>query len=317
MPDSPSEYLEKSFLRELITLSGVTDISYNGRDIYYATNAQGRSKAGFAISQKEAGDFLRQIANLSEKQFSYSSPILDVSFGRYRLNAVNSSLGRVNNEKCYSFSLRLASGNCLLDQDSSFFGSGAEQILLSALSSGESVIIGGATSTGKTELQKWLLLHMKGNSRVIAIDNVEELDLIDRPSLDLTTWIVNEIIPEATFSSLIRNALRHNPDYIIVAEARGKEMLDAIHSAMSGHPIITTIHSKSLWTMPSRIVKMAMMSGERLYQNDLLEDIKDHFRYFVFLQKDVAPDGRISRHIASIGKLSETTGRMNVIYQRV
>jgi hypothetical protein len=73
-------------------------------------------------------------------------------------------------------------------------------------------------------------------SRVIVIDNVEELDLVKNPKIDLSMWLVNESVKDASFSALIKNALRNNPDYIMVAEARGGEMLAALVSAMSGHP---------------------------------------------------------------------------------
>ena len=168
------------------------------------------------------GDFLRQLANLTEKQFSYSSPILDVSFSRYRLNAVYQSLARSHNEKTYTFSLRLASSRCRIAGDSNFFGGESKRILLGILSEGGSIVIGGRTSSGETELEKYLLGEMAPSSRVIVIDNVEELDLVENPRIDLTMWLVNEAIKEASFSSLIRNALRNNPDYIMGLENRRK-----------------------------------------------------------------------------------------------
>ena len=92
-------YVEQSFLAPLLTLPDVTDISYNGKEIYYVTNRYGRAKSEIAPSEEEIEQFLRQIANQSERQLSYLQPILDVSFGPYRLNAVNRSLARWNNEK--------------------------------------------------------------------------------------------------------------------------------------------------------------------------------------------------------------------------
>jgi pilus assembly protein CpaF len=234
----PALYLESSFLSDYLKMADLTDLSYNGSELYYATNSRGREKAEQQPPLNEVADFLRQIANLSEKQFSYSSPILDVSFGRYRLNAVYQSLVRAQNEKTYSFSLRLASSACRIAEDPNFFGGESKGVLLSILRQGESIVIGGKTSSGKTELEKYLLNEMAPASRVIVIDNVEELDLVRNPAIDLTMWLVNENVKDASFTSLIKNALRNNPDYIMVAEARGGEMLAALVSAMSGHPNI-------------------------------------------------------------------------------
>jgi len=312
----PASYLENSFLGELLGLEGLTDLSFNGEELYFATNQHGREKAKKQPSVLEVGDFLRQLANLTEKQFSYSSPILDVSFSRYRLNAVYQSLARSHNEKTYTFSLRLASSRCRIAGDSNFFGGESKRILLGILSEGGSIVIGGRTSSGKTELEKYLLGEMAPSSRVIVIDNVEELDLVENPRIDLTMWLVNEAIKEASFSSLIRNALRNNPDYIIVAEARGGEMLDALISAMSGHPIITTIHAQDLEAMPERVARLAMMGNPTLYKEELLDDIAHHLRYYVYLEKKENPDGSLSRSLQSIGYYDEKSKCMHKLYER-
>lgn len=276
---------------------------------------RGVSKLNLTIKKEEVGSFLRQIANLTEHQFSYSSPILDVSFGRYRLNAVYASLSRSKNEKTYSFSVRLASEGTVLEGNQDFFG-GSENTLLEALQNNKSIVIGGQTSSGKTELEKWCLLHLRDSKRVIVIDNVEELDMVDSQTIDLTTWLVNDSLPEATFDALIRNALRNNPDYIVVAEARGKEMLDAILSVMSGHPILTTIHAQGIDQMRERMARLAMLGNERLTLDALISDINHHFDYFVYLGKTMTKKGDIRRFIESIGKLNHETGHLEIVYRR-
>lgn len=315
MNNPPKEFIESSFLRPLLEKEGVTDISYNGADIYYVTNEGGRFLYEKNFPKKEVGDFLRQLANLTEKQFSFANPILDVSFGRYRLNATFMSLARYKNEKTYTFSLRLASEKCAIDDNDGFFGKEAEEILIKAVRSEESIVIGGLTGTGKTELEKWLLSKANLNSRIIVIDNVEELDMVVNDNVDLTTWISNENYPQASFSSLIKNSLRNNPDYVIVAEARGKEMLDALTSVMSGHPIITSIHSKDLESMPERMARLCMLSEQKLYIDALLSDIAHHFKYFVYLEKETV-DGSVIRYVSSIGIMNPKTQQIEVVYER-
>lgn len=315
MNNTPEEFIESSFLAPLLSKEGITDISYNGADIYYVTNSDGRAPYLKDFPKKEVGDFLRQLANLTERQFSYSVPVLDVSFGRYRLNATFQSLARSKNEKTYSFALRLASPKCAIDENPEFMEAEAEEILLKILQKQESIVIGGITGTGKTELEKWLLYRLKENTRVIVIDNVEELDMIDNPSIDLTTWVANESNAYSTFANLIRNSLRNNPDYVLVAEARGAEMLDAIMSAMSGHPIITSIHSMDLESMPERMARLAMLSSQKLFMDALLSDIEHHFSYFVYLKKEMRKD-KVVRYIQSIGKMDEKGKRMIKLYER-
>lgn len=313
----PIKYLENSFLAPLLKLEGITDISYNGSKLYYQTNSFGRQESSLSVTNEDVGFFLRQIANSTERQFSYLNPILDVSFGFYRLNGINSSLGRVANSKAYTFSLRIERKGCLIDDKSNFLDEESKGIIKKLLDNGESIIIGGSTSSGKTEFEKYCLYHMKKDSRVIVIDNIEELDMLEIPSLDLSTWLVNEQNPKvASFSSLIKNALRNNPDYIVVSEARGEEMLDALNSAMSGHPILTTIHAKDVEAMPDRIARLAMIGNPNLRKDELLDDIAHHLRYYVYIAKEEDEDGHINRYLKSISFLDEKTKKLESLYER-
>lgn len=309
-------YVESSFLGPLLQRETVTDVSYNGERLFYEDRDSGRHPFEEEVSRGTVGDFLRQIANFSEKQFSYMNPILDVTFSRYRLNATYLSLTRVKDEKSYSFSLRIGTeGSAIAEDDESFWGNGKD-FLLDALEKRQSIVIAGETGAGKTELQKYLLLHLPPSTRVIVIDNVEELELSrGKGELDLTSWLVDERREESSFSGLIRNALRNNPDYLIVAESRGKEMLEALHCVMSGHPILTTLHAKDLRSIPTRIARMAMMAGERLVYEETLKDVYHHFPVFVYLKKEMA-GGKVRRYIDSIGYANEEKESVDVVYRR-
>ena len=316
MSGDPIAYLENSFLSPLLVQEGVTDISYNGESLFYVSNDKGRQRSSIEAKKEDVSSFLRQIANLTERQFSVQSPILDVSFGRYRINAVNSSLARRRNQKTYTFSLRLESNNCKITDNSGFFDKKSMQILRRLIKEGESIVIGGKVSSGKTELQKWILQNMVPCTRVIVIDNVEELDMVENENIDLTTWLVSEQGKGVSFSSLIKNALRNDPDYIVIAEARGEEMLDALLSAMSGHPIITTIHAQELEAMPHRVARLSMIGNRRLFKDELMEDISRHLRYYVYVEKETTKDGSIRRFIKEIGKLDEDSQKMTLLYEK-
>lgn len=54
MNEKLKNYLENSFLKELLNKDSITDISYNGEDIYYQDNYLGRQKFDKKISYREA-----------------------------------------------------------------------------------------------------------------------------------------------------------------------------------------------------------------------------------------------------------------------
>ena len=126
-------YIENSFLRPLLDIESVTDISFNGESIFYMDNVSGRKKFDQEISKEQAMDFIRQIANLAERQFSYTIPTLDISVSRYRINAQHSSIVRIGDEKSVSFSIRIASKDIRIRNDDKFMDEKAKKILFDAL----------------------------------------------------------------------------------------------------------------------------------------------------------------------------------------
>lgn len=308
-------YIENSFLSPLLEDKDVTDISYNGVSFFYVHNEKGRLKSDLMVSNEEVMNFIRQIANYSEKQFSYTVPMLDVSIGKYRLNAVHSSIVRVENEKACSFSIRIGSKETRIKYDSDFLLKQGEDFLVDCLNKCESIVIAGPTGSGKTELQKYLLSKVRKYSRVIVIDNIQELEnLRQYDDLDLTSWQVSSSNTNASIQELIRNALRSNPDWLVVAEARGKEMNEVLNSVMTGHPIITTIHAKSLESIPKRICRMIMQADTTQKYDDIYDDVFEHIKYYVYLNRQYDKE-KVERYVESIGEL-QNDGSMKIIYRR-
>ena len=316
MNEKAINYIENSFLSDLLKDKDITDISYNGVSFFYVHNEKGRMKAEINVTSEEVVNFIRQIANFTEKQFSYTIPTLDVSVGKYRINAVHPSIVRVENDKSCSFAIRIGSKETRIKHDSDFMNRESERFLTRCLERGNSIIIAGPTGSGKTELQKYLLSKLRRNSRVIVIDNIQELEnLRDYDELDLTSWQVSSNNPNASMEELIKNALRSNPDWLVVAEARGKEMNEVLTSVMTGHPIITTLHAESLEAIPKRICRMIMKADTTQKYEDIYDDVFDHIKYYVYLNRRYTRNERVERYIESIGQLQKD-GTMKIIYRK-
>ena len=300
-----TDYLESSFLKDLLSLESVTDISYNGDNIYYIDNRYGRLRRDVEVEPQLVKDFIRQIANLSEKQFSYQSPELDVSFGKYRLSALHQSICRKNNVECVCFSIRIASSKLRIEENEQFFPHEVIELLDVLIDSNVSIVIGGLTGSGKTELQKYLITRMRENTRTIVIDNILELDQLKiNKNLDFNIWQVDENRSKASIQSLVRTALRSNPDWLIVAESRGKEMLEVLNSSLTGHPIITTLHALDIESMPYRMVRMVMMNEQKMDFNDVYQDIAYHMRFYIYMKRKYLNNGAVLRYISSIAYLN-------------
>lgn len=300
MNERLDQFFKKSFLKDLLNVETITDISYNGENIYYQDNIEGRKKYDKEISSKEAYEFIRQIANLTDSQFSVSSPILDISIDKYRINAVHYILARKNREQAINFSIRIGYLSLRIKNDGSFISKKGIELIDLFLANNQSIIIGGQTSSGKTEFQKFLLSRLKENTRIVILDNVDELETDDfLKNIDSQTWLLKNNI-DLTFDDLVRNALRNNPDWLIVSEARGEEMLSILNSAMSGHSTISTIHAKDSSFIYRRMGRMCLLKNENLKYNEVLEDIYDHFKLVIYVEKEVGNDGHINRYVKKI-----------------
>ncbi len=308
-------FIESSFLSPLLKDSDITDISFNGENIFYLHNLFGRKVADIETDLIETKDFIRQIANLADKQFSYQVPILDVSIGQYRLNAVHQSIGRIGKDTSLTFSLRIASSLPRITDSNDFLSDELIDLFEVLIKSGISIVIGGLTGSGKTEFQKYLLRKIPENKRIILIDNVLELEQVrEQTKLDLNTWQVDERNNNSSIQELVRNALRSNPDWLIVGEARGSEMIEVLNSAMTGHPIITTIHSIDAASMPSRMVRMILMNDKKMSYEDTMKDVLYHFRFYVYLVKEENEHGQIKRRVLCLYYINEN-GKADYLYR--
>ena len=68
-----------------------------------------------------------------------------------------------------------------------------------------------------------------------------------------------------TIRDLVRHALRHRPDHIVVGEVRGGEAADLLQALNTGHGgSLTTVHANNAESALSRLASCAMQGGGKL-----------------------------------------------------
>lgn len=295
------EFIEKSFLSPLLSIEDVTDISYNGNKLFYMSNKNGRQESEVPFDTNDIKNFIRQIANLTGKPFSFAEPVLDVSIGRYRFSAVHNSIARYGDKEVVTFSLRIVRSEIVALNNPYFNIPPLIELFRIAIENQISIVIGGETGSGKTELQKLIISLMKVNTRIIVIDNVLELceSQMFFPS-DTNMWLCSDYISGRSTKQLINCALRNNPDWLIVAETKQGEIIDILNSVMTGHPIITTIHSFDALSIPQKMAALIVADLPGFTYSNALEAIYRHFSLFVHVRRQVSGKGEIIRYIDSI-----------------
>lgn len=293
----------------LLEEEGVTDISFNGSAVYYYSSAKGRMYFG-PYHAGEALHLIRTIANLTNQLFTYQNPILDVVFDKYRLSAVHPLIGRSEDNTVTTFAIRIASDDKDLLIKKGVIDKTKASIIKSLVNRGQSILIAGQTSVGKTELQKYVIGTLRDNSRVLIIDQGTELAVLKKlyPRLDITLWNYDDKNADTSLESLIKAALRFNPDYLVIAEARGKEILDIYNAALSGHPSILTLHSES-----EKLVYQRLLSMMGFKQGLLEKQVKEAFPSIIYLSKKEV-EGGIKRKIKAITYYDENNEKEIYLY---
>ena len=169
------------------------------------------------------------------------------------------------------------------------------------------VLITGGTGVGKTTLLKALLAQCDVNERIVTVEEVRELGMIQHANhVSLVTREANtEGAGGIGLSELICATLRMRPDRVVVGECRGGEVVDLLRALNSGHRGgMTTLHANQVEAVPARLVSLGLLAGlEPRATAALAEDAFD----VVLHVERIA--GR--RRIAQVGRLEAVEGRLH------
>lgn len=121
------------------------------------------------------------------------------------------------------------------------------EFLRQAVLARKTIVLAGATGSGKTTFMKALAEEIPQDQRLITIEDAEEVKL---PSHDNAIHLFyskgGQGVAPITANSLLESCMRFRPDRILLAEVRGEEAFSFLDSAASGHPgSMTTIHAGS------------------------------------------------------------------------
>ncbi|MEG1985338.1 MAG: ATPase, T2SS/T4P/T4SS family [Oscillospiraceae bacterium] len=137
--------------------------------------------------------------------------------------------------------------------------------LLLCLRNGVSVCISGETGSGKTTLAGALIAIIAQELRTVTIEEgSREWDFRTRKNGRISNSVLHLKTREhedARFNIsqevLVKDALRLDPDFLPIGEIRGAEAYEVMSASITGHTVITTVHSGGTADTPLRLMLLA------------------------------------------------------------
>lgn len=116
------------------------------------------------------------------------------------------------------------------------------------------VLVSGPTGSGKsTTLQSMINKINDGKRKIITVEDPVEIKINGIVQVQIN----NEI--GVTFSEILKATLRNDPDVIVISEIRDEVTAEiAVRAALTGHLVISTIHTNDAVSTIVRLVDMGI-----------------------------------------------------------
>jgi Flp pilus assembly CpaF family ATPase len=271
-------------IAELLASDSVAEIMLNpavhpeahGR-VWIDVEGKGIVDSGVTLSATKTEMIMRNFADQAtgEHEFNERHPVLScqAAMGQYRFEGLIPPAA-----KTPTFTIRkyLKRNVSLVDYvDAGTLTLGECNALAHAARSGETIVLGGQTFSGKTTMLNALLSEASrfGTRRLLIIEDTPELDCPTGPSLRL------EVRPGSEFGyqQAVWSSLRQRPDAIVLGEIRRPgDAMEAVEAWNTGHQGFGTVHAPSCTRMLHRLYSLCRQSqnGQHVTQDTITDAVQ-------------------------------------------
>jgi flagellar protein FlaI len=253
-------YLYRSFqgygkLDPLMNDPHIEDISCDGPNlpVFIYHDEYSDIESNVIYEPQELANFVVQLAQRSGRHVSVSDPVISTTLPDG--SRIELALGEEVTPKGSAFTIRKYAEEPFTPIDLMNYGTVSAKMLAFmwlAIESNKSLIFAGGTAAGKTTSMNAVSMFIPPRAKVITIEDTRELSLYHDNWLSSVT---RERMGDSdiTMYDLLRSALRHRPEYILVGEVRGEEAITLFQAMNTGHTTFSTMHADSVQTVINRL----------------------------------------------------------------
>ena len=278
----PSFRLIAPFLRPVMGLlddESVSEVMVNPGAVFVERGGRLERVSGVALDPKHVRQAALAIARSQGDDISAERPLLDARLpdgSRIAAALPPCSFGGP------ALTIRKFARRKLALDDLIAGGSVSEAVadeVRGAVERRRNVLVSGGTGTGKTTLLAAIARLIPADERIVTIEDTVELQL-DHPNLiRFEARRQTDGASAVTVRDLVRAALRHRPDRIVLGEVRGGEAWDLLQALNTGHDgSLSTLHASSAANALKRCTSCVLQAGIGLpweAVQDLVGDVVD------------------------------------------
>jgi pilus assembly protein CpaF len=150
----------------------------------------------------------------------------------------------------------------------------------------KNILISGSTSTGKSTLASILAKFIPEDERILLIEDTAELHVPQHNLVRFEARQEQNGVQPIAVRDLLKTALRHRPDRILLGEVRGAEAFDLLQLLNTGHSgTLSTIHANSAKQALARFVSCALQSGVDLPYLAVKANIGDTVNVVIHIER--------------------------------
>jgi flagellar protein FlaI len=244
-------YLGLGRIEPLMRDTHVEDVSCNGPNLpVFVAHARHQSlRTNVTFDEMELNSFTMKLAQRGGKLLSVAQPLVDATLpGGSRVQAC---LGREITSRGSAFTIRKFREDPLTCVD--LIRKGTHSLdtmafLWLAVEMRRSLLVMGATASGKTTALNCLGQFIPPSLKIVSIEDTREITLQQENWLAAVTreGFSGSGPDKVSMFDLLRAALRQRPDYLVVGEIRGVEGLTLFQAMSTGHTCFSTMHAGSV-----------------------------------------------------------------------
>ncbi|TKX73562.1 type II secretion system protein [Halorubrum sp. GN11_10-6_MGM] len=285
----------------------IEDVSCDGYDlpIFVYHDEYTDVETNVSFGQEALDSYVIRLAQQSGRHVSVGDPIVETTLpdgSRAEL-----ALGEEVTPRGSAFTIRQYAEDPFTPVDLVEYGTfSVEQMAYFwlCIEHNKSLIFAGGTASGKTTSMNAVSMFIPPRAKVLTIEDTRELSLYHDNWLSAVTRERRYEGTDIDMYDLLRSALRHRPEYIVVGEVRGEEAITLFQAMNTGHTTFSTMHADSIETVINRLENEPINVPRAMVQSLDMLSVQTLTR---------ADDERVRRAktIGEIGGIDQRTGELD------